>query len=154
MSELQFSPRPDKKELDESRAFSPKFDTNGLIAAMAIDHVTREPLMLAYMNEESLKMTIETGEAVYYSRSRQELWHKGATSGHTQQVHEIRTDCDQDVLILYVTQKGAGACHTGRRSCFYRAITFPEKKTVEKSPVELHFVDDDKTFDPDTVYGS
>jgi phosphoribosyl-AMP cyclohydrolase len=148
MSQLQFSPRPDKKELDESSAFSPKFDENGLIAAMAIDQATREPLMLAYMNEESLKMTIEKGEAVYFSRSRQELWHKGATSGHTQQVHEIRTDCDQDALILYVTQKGAGACHTGRRSCFYRAVTIPPR-----TPVDLHFVDDEKTFDPNQVYG-
>ena len=76
MSELQFSPRPNKKELDETTSFAPKFDDMGLIAAMAIDHETREPLMLAYMNEESLKMTIEKGEAVYYSRSRQEIWHK------------------------------------------------------------------------------
>jgi len=148
MSELKFSPRPDKKELDESLAFSPKFDSDGLIAAMAIDHATREPLMLAYMNEESLKMTIEKGEAVYYSRSRQEIWHKGATSGHTQVVHEIRTDCDQDALILYVTQQGAGACHTGRRSCFYRAVSFPQN-----NPVDLEFVDNERTFDPDQVYG-
>jgi phosphoribosyl-AMP cyclohydrolase len=148
MSSFQFSPRPDKKELDESLAFSPKFDDNGLIAAMAIDHATREPLMLAYMNEESLKLTLETGEAVYYSRSRKELWHKGATSGHTQKIHEIRTDCDQDALILYVTQQGAGACHTGRRSCFYRAVTFPPH-----NPVDLEFVDDEKTFDPKEVYG-
>ena len=91
MSKLQFSPRPNKKELDETTSFAPKFDDMGLIAAMAIDHETREPLMLAYMNEESLKMTIEMGEAVYYSRSRQEIWHKGATSGHTQKIHEIRT---------------------------------------------------------------
>ena len=72
---------------------------------MAIDHETHEPLMLAYMNEESLKMTIEKGEAVYYSRLRQEIWHKGAISGHTQKIHEIHTDCDQDTLILYVTQQ-------------------------------------------------
>ena len=107
MSTLQFSDRPEKKELDESLGFSPRFDANGLIAAMAIDHATREPLMLAYMNEESLKLTLEKGEAVYYSRSRQELWHKGATSGHTQKIHEIRTDFDQDALIIYVTQEGA-----------------------------------------------
>ena len=148
MSKLQFSPRPNKKELDETTSFAPKFDDMGLIAAMAIDHETREPLMLAYMNEESLKMTIEKGEAVYYSRSRQEIWHKGATSGHTQKIHEIRTDCDQDALILYVTQQGAGACHTGRRSCFYRAVSFPQN-----NPLDLDFVDDEKTFDPDTVYG-
>ena len=149
MSELQFSSRPDKKELDESLTFSPKFDSDGLIAAMAIDHESREPLMLAYMNAETLKMTIEKGEAVYYSRSRQEIWRKGATSGHTQKVHEIRTDCDQDAIILYVTQQGAGACHTGRRSCFYRTVSFPKN-----NPVDLIFVDDEKTFDPDSVYGA
>jgi len=146
MSELQFSPRPDKKELDESRAFSPKFDANGLIAAMAIDHASREPLMLAYMNEESLKMTLEKGEAVYYSRSRQELWHKGATSGHTQEVHEIRTDCDQDALILYVEQVGAGACHTGRGSCFYRRIEGPDGTLAPTG--------EGRAFDPDAVYGT
>ncbi len=147
MNSFLFSPRPDKKELDESLKFSPKFDTYGLIAAMAIDAQTNEPLMLAYMNEESLKLTLEKKEAVYYSRSRQEIWHKGATSGHTQKVHEIRTDCDQDALILVVTQQGAGACHTGRRSCFYRAISF------DKNPVELSLTDHEKTFDPDKVYG-
>lgn len=148
MNSIEFSPRPDKKELDETPRFCPKFDQNGLIAALAIDHETREPLMLAYMNEESLKMTLELGEAVYYSRSRQELWHKGATSGHTQKIHEIRTDCDQDALILVVTQKGAGACHTGRRSCFYRAVKFPLD-----TPVNLDFVASERTFDPDSVYG-
>jgi len=147
MSSIEFSPRPDKKELDESLKLSPKFDTDGLIAAMAIDAETNEPLMLAYMNEESLKLTLEKGEAVYYSRSRQEIWHKGATSGHTQKIHEIRTDCDQDALILVVTQQGAGACHTGRRSCFYRRISFPS------TPVDLVLTDDKKTFDPDEVYG-
>ncbi len=148
MSSLEFTPRPDKKELDESLAFSPKFDADGLIAAMAIDSETNEPLMLAYMNEESLKLTLEKGEAVYYSRSRQEIWHKGATSGHTQKVHEIRTDCDQDALILVVTQQGAGACHTGRRSCFYRTIKLPS------NPVELALNNEEKTFDPDAVYGT
>lgn len=147
MSELEFAPRPEKKELDETLGFCPKFDANGLIPAMAIDAETREPLMLAYMNEESLKLTLEKQEAVYYSRSRQELWHKGATSGHIQKIHEIRTDCDQDALILYVTQLGAGACHTGRRSCFYRAVSF------EDNPTKTTFVDDERTFDPDDVYG-
>ncbi|MGC6427497.1 MAG: phosphoribosyl-AMP cyclohydrolase [Akkermansiaceae bacterium] len=147
MSAKEFSPRPEKKELDETLDFCPKFDADGLIPAMAIDHETREPLMLAYMNEESVKLTLEKEEAVYYSRSRQEIWHKGATSGHVQKVHEIRTDCDQDALILYVTQLGAGACHTGRRSCFYRAVEF------ESNPVETKFVDDERTFNPDEVYG-
>ncbi len=147
MNTFEFSSRPDKKELDESLLFSPKFDADGLITAVAIDSETNEPLMLAYMNEESLKLTLEKGEAVYFSRSRQEIWHKGATSGHTQIVHEIRTDCDQDALILIVTQQGAGACHTGRRSCFYRSIKLPSQ------PVALTLNQDEKTFDPDTVYG-
>ena len=146
MSSVKFSPRLEKKELDETLGFCPKFDADGLIPAMAIDHETREPLMLAYMNEESLKLTLEKEEAVYYSRSRQEIWHKGATSGHTQKIHEIRTDCDQDALILYVTQIGAGACHTGRSSCFYRAVNF------QSNPVETKFVDDKRTFNPDEVY--
>jgi phosphoribosyl-AMP cyclohydrolase len=107
---------------DETTDFRPKFDSNGLMAAVAIDAQTKEPLMLAWMNEEALQKTLEIGEAVYFSRSRQELWHKGATSGHTQTVKEIRTDCDQDAIILYVEQKGAGACHTNRRSCFYRKL--------------------------------
>lgn len=149
MSELSFAARPNKKELDESLSFSPKFDSDGLIVAMAIDQETKDPLMLAYMNEESLKLTLQKGEAVYYSRSRQEIWHKGATSGHTQTVHEIRTDCDQDALILYVTQKGAGACHTGRKSCFYRAIQLPPNQ-----PVDLKLVDDERTFNPEQVYGN
>jgi len=149
MSELQFSPRPDKKELDESLSFSPKFDSDGIIAAMAIEHESREPLMLAYMNAETLKMTIEKGEAVYHSRSRQEIWRKGATSGYTQKVHEIRTDCDQDAIILYVTEQGAGACHTGRCSCFYRTVSSPKN-----NPVDLKFIDDEKTFDLDSVCGA
>ena len=117
-----FAPRGDKKQLEESLDFAPKFDRDGLIPALAMDVCTREPLMLAYMNAESLRRTLEIGEAVYWSRSRQELWHKGATSGHVQKIVEIRTDCDQDALILLVEQAGAGACHTGRESCFYRAL--------------------------------
>jgi len=148
MSSLQFSPRPDKKELDETLVLCPKFDADGLIAAMAVDAETNEPLMLAYMNEESLKLTLEKGEAVYYSRSRQEIWHKGATSGHTQKIHEIRTDCDQDALILIVTQQGAGACHTGRSSCFYRTVK------MGSNPVTLVLNNEEKTFDPEAVYGS
>lgn len=118
---------------DETTEFRPKFDDKGLMAAVAIDHKTKEPLMLAWMNEESLKKTLEIGQAVYFSRSRQELWHKGATSGHFQVVKEIVTDCDQDALLLYVEQKGSGACHTNRRSCFYRRVD------IEKSD-QLKFI--------------
>lgn len=129
----------------EAAVFCPKFDANGLLAAIAVDAETREPLMLAWMNEESLRRTLETGEAVYYSRSRKELWHKGATSGHTQKIRSILTDCDQDALVLYVEQD-TGACHTGRRSCFYRQVEAGDPST-------LRFLEVEKTFDPDKVYG-
>ena len=147
---ISFGSRDDKKSLEENPTFAPKFDADGLIPALAMDATTKEPLMLAYMNEESLKMTLQLGEAVYYSRSRQEIWHKGATSGHVQKIKEIRTDCDQDALILYVEQIGAGACHTGRSTCFYRAVELAEGT----DPVALKFTETDLTFDPNAVYGS
>lgn len=143
-----FAPRGNKAEVEEGAAFAPKFDADGLIAAMAIDSVTREPLMLAYMNAESLRRTLEIGEAVYWSRSRKEFWHKGATSGHTQKIVEIRTDCDQDALILVVDQHGAGACHTGRGSCFYRRVV----KGADGAP-SLEFTSAERAFDPASVYG-
>lgn len=143
---ITFASRDAQSSVDEATEFCPKFDADGLIPALAIDAETREPLMLAWMNEESLKRTLEIGEAVYYSRSRKEIWHKGATSGHTQVVKEIRTDCDQDALMMYVDQQGAGACHTGRKSCFYRTIT-------PGDPAALNFVEE-RTFDPDAVYGN
>ena len=107
---------------DETTGLNLKFDTNGLIAAIAQDFETKEILMLAWMSREAFDKTLETGEAHYWSRSRSELWHKGATSGSTQIVKEIRIDCDQDAIILFIDQKGDGACHTGRSSCFYRQI--------------------------------
>ena len=143
---IYFSPRGNKSELEEGAGFAPKFDADGLIPAMAIDAKTREPLMLAYMNEESLKLTLEVGEAVYYSRSRKEIWHKGKTSGHVQKIVEIRTDCDQDALVLIVEQIGAGACHTGRESCFYRRVVGGEGAKLEK-------IGDGLAFDPSAVYG-
>jgi phosphoribosyl-AMP cyclohydrolase len=94
------------------------FNDQGLIPAIAQDGATGEVLMMAWMNRESLARTVETGEAVYWSRSRQKLWHKGETSGNIQKVQEIRTDCDKDVLLLKIEQVGGAACHTGRRSCF------------------------------------
>jgi phosphoribosyl-AMP cyclohydrolase len=107
--------------LDETDKLSPNYDQNGLIAAIAQDATTRQVLMLAWMNEEALRKTRETGQAHYWSRSRGELWHKGATSGNVQHVREIRIDCDQDAILLLVDQQG-GACHTGRASCFYRVV--------------------------------
>jgi phosphoribosyl-AMP cyclohydrolase len=144
-----FAPRGGKAEIEEGEDFSPKFDADGLIPAMAMDATTLEPLMLAYMNEESLRRTLEIGEAVYWSRSRQEFWHKGATSGHIQRIVEIRTDCDQDALILLVEQIGAGACHTGRNSCFYRKVTSADSGTAAK----LESIGGGKSFDPAAVYG-
>ena len=104
---------------DETAELRPKFDADGLLAAIAQDAESGEVLMLAWMNAEALKQTLATGRAVYWSRSRQALWRKGDTSGHEQHVVEVRIDCDQDAVLLRVKQDGA-ACHTGRRSCFYR----------------------------------
>ncbi len=134
-------------KIEEAEVFAPKYDANGLIVAVAVDYQTREPLMLAYMNEESLKLTLEKQEAVYYSRSRQEIWHKGATSGHVQKIKSIKTDCDQDALILEVEQLGAGACHTGRASCFYRSVEVKDGLAVTT------VTNVEQTFDPDAVYG-
>lgn len=145
MSDSPFPARGDKKQVEEGLAFTPKFDADGLIPAVALDATTREPLMLAYMNAESLRMTLEKGEAVYWSRSRRELWHKGATSGHVQKVREIRTDCDQDAIVMFVEQIGAGACHTGRSGCFYRRIEGPGGTLV--------LTEEGRSFDPDAVYG-
>lgn len=112
-----------KSELEEGIAFTPRFDANGLIACVTKDARDGQILMLAYMNAEALRLTIETGVAHYWSRSRQMLWRKGDTSGQVQKVVEIWTDCDQDALLLTVEPGGnGGACHTGRRSCFYRKV--------------------------------
>ncbi len=107
--------------------FKPDFTkSNGLLAAIAQDHITKEVLMLAWMNEEAWEQTLATGEVHYYSRSRKSLWHKGATSGHVQIIHSIRLDCDSDAVILLVEQKGGAACHKGYRSCFYRELKHGE----------------------------
>ncbi|HEY8033355.1 MAG TPA: phosphoribosyl-AMP cyclohydrolase [Methylocella sp.] len=112
-----------RSELEEGEAFAPRFDANGLIACVTRDASDGQILMLAYMNAEALRLTLETGVAHYWSRSRQALWRKGDTSGQVQKVTEIRTDCDQDALLLTVEPGGnGGACHTGRRSCFYRKV--------------------------------
>lgn len=108
-------------EQDETRELRPKFNADGLIAAIAQDADTGDVLMLAWMNEAALRATIDTERGTYWSRSRQALWIKGETSGHTQAVVEIRVDCDQDAVLLKVRQTG-GACHTGRASCFYRKL--------------------------------
>lgn len=109
------------REQDETQELRPKFNADGLIVAIAQDATTGEVLMLAWMNAEALKATVETRRATYWSRSRQALWVKGETSGHVQQVEDVLVDCDQDAVLLKVHQTG-GACHTGRQSCFYRTI--------------------------------
>ena len=134
-------------DIEEGVAFTPKFDANGLVSAVVTDVRTGDVLMVAHMNEEALRKTIASGEAWYYSRSRKALWKKGETSGNVQRVIELRVDCDQDALWLKVEQQGGGACHTGRRSCFYRAV--PLGKT---GAVTLEFRDADKRFDPEKVY--
>lgn len=99
-----------------------KFDADGLIPAIAQDRATEQVMMVAWQNKQALELTFQTKQAVYFSRSRGKLWHKGETSGHTQIVHDIYTDCDQDVIILSITQIGGIACHTGRASCFYQKL--------------------------------
>ena len=135
----------DINDREEGLALKPKFDASGLITCVATDAAGGEVLMVAHMNAQALQQTIATGEAWYFSRSRQALWRKGETSGHTQRVVEIRIDCDQDAVWLRVEQNGA-ACHTGRRSCFYRKIEAGE------GGAKLSFVDADRVVDPETVY--
>ena len=113
-----------KAEVEEGFVLTPRFDANGLVSCIAVDAHDGQVLMLAHMNAEALARTIETGEAWYWSRSRNELWHKGATSGQIQRIVEMRVDCDQDALLVRVEVGGdGGCCHTGRRSCFYRTVS-------------------------------
>jgi phosphoribosyl-AMP cyclohydrolase len=130
---------------EEGLAFQPKFDAAGLVTCVATDAATGDVLMVAHMNDEALRKTIATGEGWYFSRSRNALWRKGESSGQTQRVIEIRMDCDQDAVWIKVEQIGA-ACHTGRRSCFYRAVK------GEGGNVSLSFVDAERLFDPAQVY--
>jgi phosphoribosyl-AMP cyclohydrolase len=138
----------DIKDVEEGLVFKPKFDAAGLLTCVTTDATTGNVLMVAHMNDEALRKTIASGEAWYYSRSRNSLWRKGETSGHVQRVVEMRTDCDQDAIWIRVEQSGA-ACHTGRHSCFYRAI-----EKAEGREARLTFVDAERQFDPKAVYGS
>jgi phosphoribosyl-AMP cyclohydrolase len=132
--------------IEEELLFRPRFDAAGLVTCVATDAETGDVLMVAHMNEEALRRTVETGDAWYYSRSRKALWRKGESSGQVQRVVEMRTDCDQDAVWIKVEQRGA-ACHTGRRSCFYRAVT-----KGEGGEARVAFVDADRLFDPADVY--
>jgi phosphoribosyl-AMP cyclohydrolase len=137
-----------KSDLEESLVLTPKFDADGLVTCVATDAATGDVLMVAHMNAEALRRTIETGEAWYFSRSRRALWKKDESSGHVQRVKEMRVDCDQDAVWIKIEQQGAGACHTGRRSCFYRAVS-----VGRPGAATLEFRDADKSFDPTAVYG-
>lgn len=134
-------------ELEEGTTFAPRFDAHGLLTVVTIEAGTNDVLMLAHMNAEALSLTLETGIAHYWSRSRGKLWKKGETSGELQEVVEVRTDCDQDALVLTVRQTGRGAaCHTGRKTCFYRRVV------VEGSTVTLQDSGLPRLFDPSEVY--
>lgn len=133
LPEPVFAQRLPKDILEEGDLFSPQFNEQGLIPAITIDADTAETLMFAWMNEEALKCTLRTGEAWYWSRSRRELWHKGATSGQIQEVIELRTDCDQDVVLLKVRPRSPGACHVGYNSCFFRSVHMSSDGTVKLS---------------------
>jgi phosphoribosyl-AMP cyclohydrolase len=146
---IAFAPRNSTEEVEEGLAFAPKFDADGLVTCVATEAGSGDVLMVAHMNAEALSRTIETGEAWYFSRSRQCLWRKGEISGHVQRVVEMRVDCDQDAVWIKVEQTGPGACHTGRRSCFYRAVPLGAKAGV----AVLEFRDAEKTYDPRAVYG-
>lgn len=138
----------DHDALEEGTAFAPRFDAHGLITVVTVEADTNAVLMVAHMNAETLGLTIETGIAHYWSRSRHSIWKKGETSGELQEVVELRTDCDQDCLVMTVRQTGRGAaCHTGRKSCFYRRISF------NGTQARLEDTGLPRLFDPKAVYG-
>jgi phosphoribosyl-AMP cyclohydrolase len=149
MSDINFEQRKTIEQVEESTELAPKFDRDGLIPVVTTDFNSGEVLMQGYMNEEAFKKTISLGEAVYYSRSRETLWHKGKTSGLVQKIKEIRIDDDQDCVWLRVNVQGGASCHVGYRSCFYRSIPFGDKS----GSTVLKFEEKEKVFDPKEVYG-
>lgn len=146
---IRFHTRDSIEQVEEGNELAPRFDEHGLIPCITTAYGTGEVLMLGYMNEEALRKTIATGEAHYWSRSREVLWHKGATSGLVQTVEELRIDDDQDAIWLRVSVAGDASCHVGYRSCFYRAV--PVGEGEEERPLE--FREHEKRFDPQEVYG-
>ena len=149
MNDIKFEQRKTIEQVEESTELAPKFDQDGLIPVVTTDFNSGEVLMQGYMNEEAFKKTISLGEAVYYSRSRKTLWHKGKTSGLVQNIKEIRIDDDQDCVWLRVDVQGGASCHVGYRSCFYRSVPFGENN----SSTVLKFEEKEKVFDPKEVYG-
>ena len=152
---IAFQERTSVEQVEEGADLAPKFDERGLITAVTTDAGSGELLMQGYMNAEALKLTIETGEAHYYSRSRQALWHKGATSGLVQKVTELMIDDDQDCIWLKVEVAGGASCHVGYRSCFYRKVPVGSDYASRQrdGQVRLEFTDEEKVFDPQEVYG-
>ena len=146
MHPIDFVLRTSVAQVEEGTSLAPRFDAEGLIPVVTTDHLTGEVLMMGVMTAEALRLTIQTGEAHYWSRSRQTLWHKGATSGFVQRVIEMRIDDDQDAVWLRVDVAGGASCHVGYRSCFYRAVPLGQAG-------ELRFVGQLKVFDPVAVYG-
>ena len=149
MSNIEFKKRKSIEQVEESTELAPKFDENGLIPVVTTDFSSGEVLMQGYMNEDAFKQTISLGEAIYFSRSRKSLWHKGKTSGLVQKIREIRIDDDQDCVWLRVDVKGGASCHVGYRSCFYRSIPMDS----DNAKVVLRFEEKEKVFDPKEVYG-
>ena len=148
MSVSLYSKRQSIEQVEEGVDLAPKFTEHGLIPVITTDFSSGEVLMHAYMNAEALTQTITLGEAVYWSRSRQRLWRKGATSGLVQRVREMRIDDDQDCIWLRVDLQGGASCHVGYRSCFYRAVPFGDQ-----AGQPLEFTEMEKAFDPQKVYG-
>jgi phosphoribosyl-AMP cyclohydrolase len=146
-----FAPRTSVEQVEEGVDLAPRFDENGLIPVVTTDASSGEVLMHGWMNAEALRRTLELGEAVYWSRSRQSLWHKGATSGLVQKVVEVRVDDDQDAIWLRVEVTGGASCHVGYRSCFYRRV--PVGEDGARAGWRLLFTETEKVFDPEQVYG-
>ena len=152
---VKFQARKSIEQVEEGNDLAPKFDDRGLITVVTTDATSGELLMQGYMNAEALQLTIQSGEAHYYSRSRQVLWHKGATSGLVQTVRELLVDDDQDCIWLRVDVAGGASCHVGYRSCFYRKVPlgseYVQKQTAGR--IDLEWTDTEKVFDPKEVYG-
>ena len=152
---VKFQARKTVGQVEEGNDLAPKFDDRGLITVVTTDFESGELLMQGYMNAEALGLTIRTGEAHYWSRSREVLWHKGATSGFVQKVRELLVDDDQDCIWLRVDVAGGASCHVGYRSCFYRKVPVGADFEAQQDGghVDLEWTDRDKVFDPEKVYG-
>ena len=152
---VKFQARKTVGQVEEGNDLAPKFDDRGLITVVTTDYSSGELLMQGYMNAEALGLTIQTGEAHYWSRSREVLWHKGATSGFVQKIRELLVDDDQDCIWLRVDVTGGASCHVGYRSCFYRRVPVGEEFNASETDghVDLEWTDREKVFDPQDVYG-